>query len=72
MDKCPKCGSDLTKNDSVTRTYINKDDKGNVRASGHYDEQECFEPDQSVDLSTGRFDLVCGSDTCTNCGIILQ
>lgn len=70
---CPKCKADLTIKYSVTRTYNNKDtEEGNVKAKGHYDKNGYFEPDHKVDLSEGRYDLVDGADTCTQCDTIIQ
>lgn len=73
IQTCPTCQTNLTLKDSVTRTYINKDsEEGNVKANGHYDKDGYFEPDHSVDLSNGRFDLCDGSDTCTQCETVIQ
>jgi hypothetical protein len=73
INTCPNCNADLTKEASVSREYINKNDDGeNIHAEGHYDSEGYFEPERHVDLSQGRFDLCDGSDTCTQCNHILQ
>lgn len=61
------CGQHLSDNCSVVRTYINKDEGPEKKCMGHYDENGDFEPDERVDLSEGRYDLVDGSDACYNC-----
>lgn len=72
IQTCPTCQADLTVRQSVTRTYINKDGDGDVSTPGHYDPNGYFEPDHSIDLSNGRFDLVDGSDKCTQCDTTIQ
>lgn len=67
---CPGCQFILSETDSITRKYFNKDG-GNKISTGHYDNNGDFEPDTKPDLSDGRYDLVDGSDTCTNCGKVL-
>ena len=70
MSTCKGCNADLTEKHSVTREYINKDDAPSKFITGHYEKEE-FEPDGSVDLQDGRYDLVDGSDTCSNCNAVL-
>jgi len=68
-DTCTDCGADLSAPCSVRREYVNKDDdEGSIFGSGHIDEEGNYEPDESTDLSSGRFDLAFDSDTCAVCG----
>jgi hypothetical protein len=65
------CGADHTIPESVTREYVNKDGEdefSSVFGLGHYLEDGTFGPDESVDLSGGRFDNCADSDKCTACG----
>jgi hypothetical protein len=65
---CEKCGTSLNEKYAVLRTYIDKDNKPDVKGLGHYDNEGDFNPDQKIDLSFGRYDLHDGSDTCAHCG----
>ena len=68
---CKGCGADLSLSHSIIRKYINKDDNPSKFGTGHYDENGDYEPDQSVNLTDGRYDTVDGCDTCSNCrGIV--
>jgi hypothetical protein len=70
---CPNtiCGEDLTKPQSILREYVNKDKGASVFCLGHYQKDSTgdyfFEPDESVDLSSGRYDLAEDSDSCIIC-----
>lgn len=70
MNVCD-CGQHLSDNCSVVRSYTNKDNGPDKTCMGHYDDNGDFEPDERVDLSGGRYDLVDGSDKCYNCGCIV-
>ena len=61
-----QCGCSLEVKKSVVREYINKDGGESRFALGHYTKGD-FEPDETIDLSTGRYDLVDGSDKCADC-----
>lgn len=64
----PTCKADLTKPESVTRQYYDKDDAENtIDSEGHYENGEHFESDDHVSLGSGRFDIADDSDKCTNC-----
>ena len=65
------CGADHTLPESVTREYVDKDgddESSSEYGLGHYLADGTFEPDQSADLSGGRFDLLNDSDKCSQCG----
>ena len=69
--KCKGCYSDLTKRNSISREYIDKDEGPSRFGSGHYDVEGDYEPDGYVNLSDGRYDNVDGSDTCGDCGEVV-
>ena len=61
------CGCNLESKKGVIREYISKDEDGESKFSlGHYTKGD-FEPDETIDLSVGRYDLVDGSDKCASC-----
>lgn len=65
---CPHCGSDLSEDATVRRTYVNKDDEdGDVSGLGHYNTEGQYEPDRFDGFGDGRFDLRDDSDTCAHC-----
>lgn len=68
---CSDCGKDLTVPNSVEREYISKDEGPSMFGKGHYDSNGNYDPDNSTDLSGGRYDLIDGSDTCINCGEVV-
>ena len=71
MDKCTVCNSDLSKEKSITRVYIDKDSGPDMYSYGHYDSNGDYEPDTNTDLSGGRYDLADGSDSCVECGNVI-
>lgn len=77
-EKCPKCKSDLTQPEAVTRTYINKRLEGeDAQSRGHYDPdypgEQAYEPDTDADMNPSQsYDLCDGSDTCSCCNEVLQ
>jgi len=68
---CETCGVCLENRYAVVREYINKDGDNSVFSEGHFVLDKAgdmfFEPDISISLSHGRFDLLDDSDTCANC-----
>ena len=65
------CGDPHTGANSVIREYVNKDGEdssSSIYCLGHYDQKGNFDPDQSVDLSGSRYDLLDESDVCNGCG----
>lgn len=64
---CSECGIDLSRPQSIKRTYTSKRDDSKVSGYGHYDKNGDYDPDVKADLSNGSYDLVEGSDTCSNC-----
>ena len=73
--KCRPCGADLAERNAVTREYINKDGGPSKYGKGHFVTDPHgswdYEPDENTILSDGRYDLVDGSDTCTNCSALI-
>ena len=68
LPRCPHCKADLTKPESVVRTYVSKSDEhGDAYGHGHYDAEGCFEPDRAAHLGGGNYDLLDDSDHCAAC-----
>jgi hypothetical protein len=67
--RCPGCGADLSKPESVSREYISKDEEyENSHCLGHYDPKSgCFELDRSPAPPLVRHDLANDSDVCAVC-----
>lgn len=71
---CSFCSSDLTQDSSVSREYVNKDSSSEdsvVSCLGYFKKDRFneyfFEPQTNCDLSSGRFDLLDDSDSCSSC-----
>ena len=60
---CNVCGSDLTKNNTVIRYYLNKENNKIEELTGQYNGEGLFESNKSLH---GHHDPIDG-DTCTNC-----
>ena len=68
--KCPKCGANMTKPDSVIRTYSNKNDGPDKECTGFYKihgDSVFFETNRNMSFQGGRYDLLSDSDKCAHC-----
>jgi hypothetical protein len=70
MHICKKCKSDLTKNESIQRTYHLPDNK-KTNSLGHYTLEGDFEPDGSPHGSMEGAQTFNGDDTCFACNAIV-